>query len=269
MRLDFTRFDCFWRNPEMYRIKYECNLVPTTASYGLQRGTAFHTIKDCHHAGMDKASIETHLASIVPDLKARAMAWKMWHEWQLRYNPHGPTILASELEFEVPIIGSPHTIVGRLDEVIEVGGVQWVGEVKTANNKATLAKLQERFALDRQVDFVLVGAQHAGYQPLGVLVRAIIETNPPRIWEIPVKRPAHALDLLRLNVHQTCEMVGFMRDHFGIDQPWPHLEKSWPCMAKGKCEMEQLCRRPTNEWTPQDLEGYQRRTEHLTILQTA
>ena len=169
----------------------------------------------------------------------------------------------------MPIEGSPHSIVGRLDEIVEWNGGLWVGEAKTANMKETLPKLQERWRTNKQADFVLIGAAHLGYAVEGVLVRAIVEKHPPIILPVVVKRTSAELDRHRLAVHQTAELIEFMRASFGIDQPWPHLTGQWPCAVAGKCAYENLCGKVCGQWDTAEMEKFKRREEHLELLKGA
>jgi hypothetical protein len=263
VNLDFSRFDAFYRNPEKYRLHYELNLVPAQKNYYLERGIAFHLMLEYWSNGKRAGEIDLLVAREVQDLKAIATAKRMFAHWLQRYNPSGPIILAAEPEFLQQLPNSPHSICGKIDQILEIDGRQWVGEVKTTNVRNTFAKISTQWATRKQAEFELIGAQALGYKPLGLLVRTVVESSPPKIWELVVKRTAYQLELVRLAVHQTCEMIEFMRRTFGIDQPWPHSENSWPCMNKEKCEYGKICGVSRPE---QDTSGFKQREEHLAIL---
>lgn len=275
MKIDQTRVNAFWTNPEMYRLRYELNLSPLKLSYGLARGSAFHIIADGRAAQQTNDEINAILRGEAPtqqgttgaDLGSKpiAAAWAMWNEYERAY---GGTVevVASELEFDVPIPGSPHSMVGRLDQVLNRGGQCWVGEMKTANAKAQFERTRDDWEGKAQADFVLLGARSLGYEPAGVLVRVVTETAPPKVWEIEVRRSEHRLNVMRLNVHQTCELIGMMRTTFGIEQPWPHLYLNWPCSKPGACEYEGICRRSAGDMVTGD---FKVREEHLQCLRQA
>ena len=62
--------DAFWRNPERYRLTYECNLVPITLDYGLSRGISFHLIKEGKWHGLTDAECNVLVAQEVSDQQA-------------------------------------------------------------------------------------------------------------------------------------------------------------------------------------------------------
>ncbi len=237
MILDHTRFDSFWRNPEKYRLAYEANIVPIQPNYYLSRGIALHRMVELHAEGKSGAEIDYLISPEVTDTRAVAVAQRMFKQWLIETNPKGPVVLESEAEFLCDIEGSPHQMAGKIDQILEINGQHWIGEIKTTGtNNGTRNKLQERWRVNKQADFYLIGARTIGYKPIGVVVRTIVESNPPRIITLQVQRTEAQLEKLKLYVHQTCEIIEFMRRTFGTDQPWPHLTDQYPCSVGGKGE---------------------------------
>jgi hypothetical protein len=275
LKLDQTRLSAFWANPEKYRLAYELNLAPKLLSYGLARGSAFHIIADGRAAGQSDNDINailrgeaaTQQGGTNVDLGARpiAAAWAMYNEYERAYSS-SVKVVASELEFDWQIPGSQHSMVGRLDQVLDRGGQCWIGELKTANAKAQFERTRDDWEGRAQADFVLLGARSLGYEPEGVLVRVITETAPPKVWEIEVRRSEHRLKVMQLNVHQTCEIITMLRATFGINQPWPHLYLNWPCSKPGACEYEGICRHAADTL---DTSAFRVREEHLQCLRQA
>jgi hypothetical protein len=274
--IDQTRYDAFWRNPERYRLTYELNLVPKTMQYGLARGTAFHLIAEERARGRSKEEIDAILRGQQPgtrgpvepiEEKAIEAAWVLWNAMEAKY-PRDPNIelVASELEFMYQIPGSPHYMVGRIDQVLARNGELWCGEFKTANARARYDKFVEDWKQKAQADFEIVGAHSFGYKVEGVWVRQVVETTPPTVWELEERRSQHRLQVMMLNVHQTCEIITMMKATFGINQPWPHLSLSWPCSMGGKCEYETICQQDFEALTPNDLESFKQREEHLDCV---
>lgn len=264
MILDQTRYEAFWRNPEKYRIEYELNLRPKALDYGLSRGLAFHIIAEESAMGKSKEEIEARLAEEGLSGKAVAVAWQLYAEYARRY-PQGEVVLV-EQEFIAPIPGSPHSMAGRIDQILPRNGELWVGELKTANAKRSYDAITEEWKTKRQADFEIIGARHLGHDVKGVWVRVVVEGTPPKVYEVEARRSEQQLRLTQLSVHQTCEIITLMRDTFGINTPWPHHTLNWPCSTSGKCEFEGICQQAFENLTPADLEGFKPREEHLECL---
>ena len=179
MNLDFSRFDAFHRNMEKFRLHYLLNLTPTTKNYYLERGIAFHLLLGYHSKGKTAAESDLLVKREVQDAKAIAAAKRMFAHWLQRYNPSGPVLLAAEPEFLQQLPNSPHSICGKIDQILEIDGRQWVGEVKTTNPRNTFAKINTQWQTRKQAEFELIGAQALGYKPLGLLVRTVVESSPP------------------------------------------------------------------------------------------
>jgi len=277
MMIDQTRYKAFWQNPELYRLKYEKNLVAKAMAYGLSRGTAFHCIADLKAGGMPDDFIQAVLEGREPDPRGQTLslspdaiqnAWILWRVFEATYPPeYGIQVLDHEREFQVPIgAEARHFAVGRLDQIVMYQGDLWVGEMKTAYAKASYDKLLDDWNHNKQADFVMLGARSLGFEVKGVLVRYAVEKTPPVCFPpLEITRSEHALNLTLLNVHQTCEIIEMLRATFGIEQPWPHLS-NWPCSVVGKCEHEAICGRASDEIDPAELEGFKSREEHLVLM---
>jgi len=266
MRIDQTRYDAFWRNPEKYRLAYELDIVPRATPYGLERGTAFHLIAEGRAKGASDEEIEQLMKDAGIKEKTRAVSWAMYNEYERKYIGSDIEVIAAEMEFIAPILGSPHEMVGRIDQIIRRGEHLWVGELKTANAKAQYDRMVEDWRGKPQADFVILGARALGHDPVGVFVRAITETAPPKVWEIEVRRSEHQLNLMSYQVHVTCETIEMYRRTFGIDAPWPHVPLSYPCSMSGRCEYEGVCGLASVQMTEEMLAGYKQREEHLDLM---
>lgn len=274
MIIDQTRYSCFLRNPEYFRLKYVKNLaVPrASAGYGLQRGTAFHVLAEMEHAGATAAEIDTALQAQVPDEKARKQG-KIMHEAHKRANFMSGKVskLAAEVEFCFAIPGSPHKMAGRIDAILDYKGATWCGETKTANGRVTYDQLVHDWRYNPQADFEIIGARMSGYNAVGVLVQTVKEGTPPIVLpDIEVVRHVDALNVLCLNVHQVCETITMYRNTFGDDEPWPHFAGCYPCnSAKDACEFKDICGKPTRVLSPVVLAKFVPREEHLNVIAAA
>lgn len=267
MIIDQTRYDAFWRNPEKYRLNYEVNLVPVKMGYGLERGSAFHLIAEGKRLGLTDAEIKIKIEEAGISGKPASMAWVMYAEYERRYPANLIPVIAVEQEFIFPIPGSPHSMAGRIDQIIEHKGTVKVGELKTANARAQYDRILGDWHEKKQADFEIIGARHLGYGDIDtVLVRIVVEKTPVDVWEVETKRSEQRLNLTMLNVHQTCETIEMYRRTFGTDHPWPHINLNYPCNKPGTCEMERICMQTSSTLGADDLEGYRTREEHLECL---
>lgn len=273
MVIDQTRTKAFWSNPEAYRIQFQLNIVPAAKSYYLDRGTAFHTYIDLKSKSHDVAYTCDVLRGLVDyqgqrfniPQKPLDQGMMMGDAFLSRHQLGEYTIEASELEFNVPIDGSPHAMVGRLDQVVTIDGKQWLLEFKTANAKASFSKKETEWESDIQADFEIIGARSFGYEVEGVLVQYVLETSPIKVWApLEVRRSEAQLARTLLMVHQTCETVEMYKSTFGLEQPWPHLP-NWKCQGDW-CEYKGICQQ--QGMTLESCgKGWKKRDEHLVILQ--
>jgi hypothetical protein len=189
--------------------------------------------------------------------------------FKLAYDGARPLV---EVEFDIPIPRSPHSIVGRMDEVIEWDGRLWVGDTKTANEKSTEAKKRVEFGFSMQPIFYINAARLLGYAVRGMLYRVVTAHVPAKHWVIPSTRTEYQLALGLRNIHMTCELIEFYRREFGTEEPWPHIATSYPCnyipagSDKIVCEYRDICQRPSYELTEDDLDDFVPRLEHLNLL---
>jgi len=288
--IDFSRYKCFTENPERYRLIYEQNLHPKAMPYGLARGTAFHRIaelmeilkkdKDAYPVtfgrDIDRALIEEGI-----EAEARDNAWRMYHAHQSYVNnPHPPKILEMEREWSLPLddpkvpanemrsaiipTASGHHLCGRVDQIIESDAGRFVLDTKTAHAKTQLARTKKDWLTNKQADFLLIGAKALGYNVKCLIIHVILETTPPRIWEITVTRTAAQLEQLKRSALLTCSIIEHLRSTFGIDDPWPHLDAQWPCNTADRCDYRSICGQHIEY--PMDLVDFKERKEHLALL---
>jgi hypothetical protein len=273
MKIDQGRYKLFWRNPEMYRLVYEIGIVPETADWSLQRGTAFHVIADMQARGATDEQIDAVLRGEQPDSSGRYLKLTeqaidsgraLWNRCQ-KSDLAQAHVVASEAEFEFDCFDSPHKGVGRLDRVIEYDGELWVLEFKTTHPRRTQEQLINSWKGDVQADFEILGAESLGFEVRGVIVQYVVEDTPPRLMmPIPVIRSPQELDTTRVNIHNTCEIIELLRRLNPLNIPWPHLDTSWPCSARDRCPFRDLCQKVSN-WDSMP-PGFERRVEHLRIL---
>src|SRR5882757_5427522 len=276
VRISNSEYTAFLNNQERYRLMYKAPLgdkktgiSPAQRSFWLDRGSAFHLLAEGHNKGWSFDVVAAKIKEQGMDAKAVANAGALFQSFRQRYSSDerfkiqkwDDGNVASEIEFEAKIPGSPHSLIGKMDELIEYDGGMWVGDYKTANAKATENKKRIEFEDSSQSDFYINAMRLLGRPVKGMLYRVVTEHNPPQHYVIPVTRSDSRLDVSLLNIHQVAEMITMMMDTFGIDKPWPHPGSSFPCNWRGingrsNCEFETLCRRPSSELTQADLDQF-------------
>jgi hypothetical protein len=275
MKIDNSRFTAFWSNPEMYRLIYEQNIVPRVDNFYFGRGKHLHELAEARN----KATIDAAMGArnYVSD-KSKQVAEALFASFRKRWDGdtsiqllHDAGRPLAEVEFDLPIPGSSHHIVGRMDEIVQYKGAPWVGDTKTANAKATEGKKRVEFGFGSQPIFYVNAARMLGYPVVGMLYRVVTEHVPPKHWLIESKRTEHQLQQGLVAIHQTAEAIEMFRRTFGVEKPWPHLSHSYPCnyldwQGKPTCEYASICNRPSYELTEDDLRDFTARIDHLDVM---
>ena len=276
MRIDNSRFGSFWSNPELYRLTYEKNYVPTTVPYYFGRGIHLHNLNEARNKATanikNLKSTDQKISSKskqVGDALFAAYA-KQWNGSKVFQLLHDAGVPLAEVEFDLPIPGSPHHIVGKMDEIVQYKGEPWVGDIKTANAKASEAKKRIEFGFASQPIFYINAARMLGYPVKGMVYRVVTEHTPPKHWVIESLRTEYQLAQGLRSIHQTCEAILMMRKAFGIEQPWPHLWP-YPCSypqydGTPTCEYAGICNRPSYDLSEEDLENFTIRIDHLDVM---
>lgn len=282
MKIDNSRYVEFWNNPEKYRLVYEANLALKNVPFYYGRGIHLHTLNEARNKSLSSADTLAMVAENkgisdkskqVGDALFQAFRKKFDGDdrFQLLHDEGKPLV---EVEFDIAIPGSPHSIVGRMDEIIQYKDQPWVGDLKSANAKSSEDRKRTEFGFSTQPIFYINAARSMGYPVAGMLYRVVTEHVPPRLWVIESKRTEYQLAEGLRQIHQTCELIEIYRKTFGVDRPWVHLGTGYPCNAvdfKGNpvCEYAGICNRATCDLTPEDLADFVPRVDHLDVLREA
>lgn len=225
MRISYSRYSAFLRNPERYRLSYELYLTPegdetpTMWNYGRRRGRCFHKI----YEGTDRATLVTEygedlvvrcedMAAVVPDLGK--MDWV-------------------ELSFEIPILDGKHSITGRIDHRFDDQSVRHPGDFKTTKGTRTKAQLAEYYAnleSSTQHHFYLRAEREFEPVPTGLFTYHVIFDRKSKDHK-PTYVPMHLnyigpseVDRVMSCVYAACEAIEALRE-YGIEKPWPDSRK--------------------------------------------
>ncbi len=273
MKLDNSRYSAWWSSPELYRLQYEVNLVPAVLPYYFGRGIHLHELNEARNkATMSLKNLKTDPQKMSDKSKqvgdALFQAFKRRWDGDLTFQlMHENGQPLAEIEFDVEIPGSPHSIVGKIDEILLYKSDPWVGDLKSANAKTTEVKKRIEFGYASQPLFYINAARMMGYPVKGMVYRVVTEHTPPKHWVIESKRTEYQLAQHLRSVHQTAETILMYRKTFGIDKPWPHLYP-YPCNYSNfdgspACEYHSICGRPTSELSDEDLASFTTRIDHL------
>jgi hypothetical protein len=271
MKIDATRYNLFWSNPEKYRLREIWKLAPkepkagTFASlltYGRRRGTCFHEMLDGLYRKVGPSVTLQELRDGGFGEKEIKAASEMVEAVQKRYADE--EVLAHEVLFESPIPDSVHSLVGRIDRIIRVDSEVRVKDYKTSKHrsKTDTAYKGSEYCRGAQVPFYLLGARALGFDPKGftyTLVSSGSNTTGVSISEYPTSRTGLQLRAFERDVHVTCELIGFMKERFGVEKSWPNLPSRFDSDYAAI-----LGQNMYDDYLP---DGYEPKKEHLELLQ--
>jgi len=237
VKIDASRYTMFWQNPERYRLRELWKLAPeepkagTFASlltFSRRRGTCFHELRDAEYKGISEFQAIQELKDGGFGNKEIDAAKRMVAAVRDRYPDE--KYLAHEVTFEYQIPSSPHVLTGRLDHIFERDGEIHVGDWKTSKHrsKKDMAFLGDKYCGGPQVGFYLLGARTLGFDARRFTYRLVFDrrsggTTGVQIVERDAPRTGLELKRLERDVHQTCELIEFLKSTFGIQQSWPTI----------------------------------------------
>ena len=235
MKIDASRYTMFWSNPERYRLRECWKLAPeepkagtfaALPTFGRRRGTCFHELLDAAYRGVSEAEAVQSLKDGGFGEKEIEVAQRMAARVRQLYPDE--KYLAHEALFESPIPDSPHSLVGRIDHILERDGEVLVGDWKTSKprSKADAARKADEYCRSHQVGFYLIGARQLGFDCRRFLYRLVqsgSDSAGVSITEHFTERTTLQLGELTRAVHITCELILWLRSTFGIERPWPQL----------------------------------------------
>jgi len=235
MKIDSSRLNLFYQNPDRFRLRELCRLSPkepaantwaATLSFGRRRGTAFHELMDAAYRQVPENEAIESLNSGGFSAKEIEVATAMYRAATARYS--SDEYLAHEVLFEAAIPNSPHSIVGRIDSVVRRDGEVFIRDYKTSKyrSKADLARKGEEYCRSTQVGFYLAGARSLGFDPTRFVYSVLHsgrDNSGISISEFSTTRTSLQLNELMRTVDQTCEMILWLKEKYGIQRSWPNL----------------------------------------------
>jgi PD-(D/E)XK nuclease superfamily len=269
MKIDSSRYNLFWSNPERYRLREIWKLAPiepkagTFASlltYGRRRGTCFHELLDAAYRGVEEFQAVEELKAGGFGEKEITAALRMTAKVRERYP--NEIYLAHEQLFEYPIPDSPHSAVGRIDHILKDDEGVYVGDWKTTKKrtKKEMSSKAEDYCRSSQVPFYLLGAASLGFDTKRFLYRLVVDdAEGVEISEHFTARTGLELKAFARGVHQTCELILWMKQTFGTQQPWPQLPERF---ADDYAPI--AGRQMFPDYMP---EGYEPKQEHLSLME--
>lgn len=115
MRIDNSAFSAFWTCPEKYRLAFQVGLRKDFTYF--EFGTYFHTLLICHYKPPE---MPTHLVSetMPSDSKVQSEVESMFEAYKAAYPVEPFEVLECERSFELPIPGTDHTYLGKIDMIV-------------------------------------------------------------------------------------------------------------------------------------------------------
>lgn len=269
MKIDATRYNLFWQNPERYRLREIWKLSPiepaagTFASlltYGRRRGTCFHELQDAAYRGIEQSAAISELRDGGFGDKEITAAVRM--AARVREVYPNETYLAHEVLFEYPIPNSPHSMVGRIDGIMSDDDGYYVSDWKTSKDrpKKDIGYKLDEYCRGAQVPFYLLGASTLGFETKRFLYRLVVD-GKKGVEIIPrfTTRTGLQLKAFAEGVHITCELIQWMRATFGIEKPWPQLAETFGA------DYEPIYAKPMYpDFVP---DGFEPKKEHLSLME--
>ena len=267
MLIDSSRYKMFRTNPDEYRLRECWNLVPDQAtgllnlqSFGRRRGTAFHDLTDGNTPGEELGE------SAITTAEAMHAANQKFDEGR------GIQVLWREQEFNIEIPGSEHHMVGRVDQMVrEDESEPYILDFKTSKHrtKGEFQGFASELRQSPQVDFYLLAhpeARRMVYRVLSKKPKTSTKTEPTiEIFEIECTRAKWQLEAFAYGVHMVCETIGFWKERFGVEKPWPRAVVL-PVAPENYGYREDIYQRSV--FTNEGLEGYKARVEHLEVMKS-
>ena len=242
MRISYSKYTAFVKNPERFRLYYMLGLTPegddtpTNMNLGRRRGKCFHAIYEgtpeadlIKEYGRDLFNRANGMRAVVPDLGP--MDWV-------------------EREFEVPILDGKHSINGRMDHRLKSTG--GLGDFKTTKGTRTKKEVIEYFGeleTSSQHHFYLKAAASFG-EPTNQFTYHVVfdrkdkdhkPTYVPLVLPPEYNGPA-SIERTMSEVYAACEAIEAMTA-YGIEKPWMH-SNTWPCCGdRAFCGYAGICGR--------------------------
>lgn len=284
MKIDSSRYSLFWTNPERYRLREIWKLSPIEppadswlAQYtqGRRRGTVLHEILDARHrqVGIDEATQSLRDGGFGD---AEIKTARRMHDAIVERYPN-EEYLSHEVLFEYQIPESPHVLTGRIDHLLKWKGnlpvnlidreePLVIGDWKSSKKrtKKDLEFLKEKYKGSAQVPFYIRGAQSLGMPTFDFLYRIVEDRGKdakPLIHETWTERSTLELRTFDRSVHQTCELICWMKATFGIENSWPNLWEAFPGIP-GHDYSSMLGRKVYPDFMP---DGFEPKKEHLSL----
>lgn len=271
MLIDATRYNLWWNSPERFRLRECWKLAPVEAkpgtfasllTYGRRRGTCLHELLDAKHKGISWPAAIADLVDGGFGNKEISAASKMADAIEEQYP--GEKYLAHEVTFRYDVPDSPHSLVGRIDHILEDEDGVYVGDWKSTKvrTKKEMGYKGDTYCRSAQVSFYLLGARSLGFDTNRFLYRLVVD-NPKGVDIIPFPTRRGNLELATFarGVHQTCELILHMKKEFGIESSWPNLPSAFDSDYQNI-----VGHRMYKDYIP---EGFQPKIEHLQVMQEA
>jgi hypothetical protein len=271
VRIDASRYNLFWQNPERYRLREIWKLAPiepaagTFASllnYGRRRGTCFHELLDAAYRAVEEPQAVQELRDGGFEDKEITAALRMAAKVREVYPDED--YLAHERLFEYQIPNSPHSMVGRIDHILADDEGPYVGDWKTSKErtKKEIGYKLDEYCRGAQVPFYLLGASTLGFETRRFLYRLVVD-GKKGVEIVPqfTERTGLQLKAFAEGAHITCELIQWMRATFGIERPWPQMAETF-----GSDYEPIYCKPMYTDFIP---EGFCPKVEHLPLMETA
>lgn len=176
--IDYTMLNTFLTCRKLYWWRMVRGLVLNRPQTAPEFGRCIHKALDVWYVDRDvKEAIEVFNAEFKEnpedDKRTKEVAAKMLELYDAQYKDQNWKVLATELEFTLPIPETDYALIGRMDKVID-----WDGAIYVVDHKTTSRLGAEFFKMGKpnmQFDGYTWAAETLGFKPCsGVVIDALL-----------------------------------------------------------------------------------------------
>lgn len=246
MIISHTTYSKFLGNWESARLTKGLGLVSNDKKPALERGGWLHARAEGYFYNWPAEKyLEAQREEGYSDegVKEGDLLWPTLKEY---IDSRPGKLIAAEMKTEghrgliIPIPGTPHSLECRVDALYEHGGIIQVDEYKSTNPRKTPDQMEIEYLESPQTRFVLLAARHyTGDNRINTVKYVTIqEGTPPLSWPMDIPMDESQLQLQLRYAAQVCDVIEFLIERYGLEDPWVHHIPKWTCY---KCDLKDIC----------------------------
>lgn len=249
---DYTVMSTYLTCPRKYNFRFNRGLVGKSAMMAADFGSAIHKgLDEWYKTGVVDLAVQVFRKEFKEDLERDNKRTHKLGEWMLRnyaekYQDQPFKVLATEQEFTVELPNG-NKLIGRIDKIIEWGGVVWVMDHKTTSMLGPT--FMNMHTPNLQFSGYVYAAQQLGYTKcVGVLVDALLVAKG--LLESSTR--AKLTPLLRdfayrgeADMAEYLQVVEKLQSDITLSEINDKWQPNWEsCSDYGECAYRRVCKEP-------------------------